>query len=277
MLIPWIYRWLSNGSTSFTDSMVAGACLLPLWVLVAYYPLALYGLIAIFVADFALLMVRTIRHLLQPMFDLRRKHREAELARLAAVEAAKSQALARIEAAKQDDQRQLVSAHNAIEPAIADLRRHWSNCYDLIGDRCSLKDVNDTIDLALSESSPQLVLEKLATLKDSMTRDAVRIRTEQLYDQFSTFIDKIVPREEFDRLMREAESRATTAQDYGKRLLALGDWLGSIAGPAKGRWEESRQQEQVAAYERLFADDENAAGENPFDEPAEKQRASRAG
>lgn len=198
-------------------------------------------------------------------------------AREAAQATEKSRVLARVEAEKRDVQERFVAAQNAIEPAVNELRRHWANCYDLIGDRCSLKEVNDGIERALSEPSPHAALKHLAALRDSMTRDAVRIRAEQLYEKLSRYISKIVPREEFDRLMREAHARSSSSHDYGKRLLALGDWLESIAGPAKGRWEEGQQQEQVAAYERLFTDDEEVTQENPFEDSTEERSESRVG
>lgn len=191
--------------------------------------------------------------------------------------AEKARALASVEAEQRDVQARLVKAENAFEPAVNELRRHWANCYDLIGDRCSLKELNDAIERIKREPSPHVILQQLASLKDSMTRDAVRIRTEQLYEQFAPFISQIVPRGEFDRLMREAQARSSIAQDYVDRLRELSDWLGTIAGPAKGRWEESHQQEKLAAYERLFADDGVKVEENPFEEPAEEQHASRVG
>jgi hypothetical protein len=206
------------------------------------------------------------------------QQRQREIsARKAAQAAEKSQALARIESEKRADQERYVAAQNAVEPAISDVRRHWANCYELIGDRCSLKDVNDAIERAMTESSAYAALQQLASLKDSMTRDAVRIRTEQLYEKFSPYLSSIVPHEEFDRLMREAVRRSTNVADYGKRLLELGNWLESIAGPAKGRWEDGRQQEQIAAYEKLFADDGEGVAEDPFAEPVEQRRESRAG
>ncbi len=198
-------------------------------------------------------------------------------AREAAQANERARALARVDAEKRDVQERFAAAQNAFEPAVNELRRHWANCYDLIGDRCSLKEMNDAIERATSEPSPHAALQYLASLRDSMTRDAVRIRAEQLYEQFAPFISQIVPREEFDRLMREAQVRSSTAQDYGKRLRELSEWLESIAGPAKGRWQENHQQEQVAAYERLFVDDSDAADENPFEEPAEERHASRVG
>lgn len=204
------------------------------------------------------------------------------------LEAAKQAALIR-DQQKGKDLSALRESNNrtqaTINSFVPELRRHWAKCHEFVGDYCTLKHINDAIEAARSHPSPQTGLVMLQQLHDQMSRDSVRITTEQYYDQLEPYIENIVPRDEFDRLMSEAKARSTTPEEYGRNLIDLGEWLSSIAGPAKGRWQAKQQEQHAAAYEQLFRNLDDgeplrvgqSESENPFEAGEEPTREARTG
>ena len=87
------------------------------------------------------------------------------------------------------------------------------------------------------------------------------------------FIARAIPRDEFDRLMQEAEIQSRTSEEYGKRVIEILEFLSEAAGPAAVKWHKEREADRVADYEAMFTDD----AENPFDETEEDRSASRVG
>jgi hypothetical protein len=178
-------------------------------------------------------------------------------------------------------------ARTAIDAFVPELRKHWAKCHEFVGEQCPLKRLNDTIESARTDPSPVSGLHRLRSLHDDLSRAAVRITTEQYYEQLEPYIEAIVPRKEFGRLMQEARTHNSTAQEYGNKLIDLGEWLGSIAGPAKGRWEQRQQEQHAAAYERLFREmddsetqlgiDQERREDSPYEDEEERTRESRAG
>ena len=73
--------------------------------------------------------------------------------------------------------------------------------------------------------------------------------------------------------MQEAEQQSRNADEYGRRLIELGEFLSEAAGPAAVKWHQEQETDRVADYEALFTEE----AESPFEDAEEDESASRVG
>lgn len=229
------------------------------------------------VIDLSILLIVTVNRITKAILSKLAEQRARELRIQREAEEAdrfhKAQELARIEANSLENQQKRAAAIAALEPASNQIRRFWAKHHLILNEVCPLRLLNEEIQASVSEASPFESLQQLAALKETLIRKVVRFETEQLYEKWYEYISEAVPRDEFDRLMHEAEEQSRTADEYGRRLIELGEFLSEAAGPAAVKLHKKRETDRVADYEAMFADD----AENPFDETEEDRSASRVG